>query len=147
MITGTGIDATEIERIEEAIDRYGPRFLNRVYLPSEQAYCRRKRRAAESFAARFAAKEAVAKALGTGFAAGVSLQSMSILADAKGKPVVDFAPGRLAERLREAGIAGVELSLTDELDWALAFAVAWGAGTSGPAPAGSSPPGRWPGLV
>ena len=67
MILGTGIDMVEIERIAHSIERYGTRFLERVYTPGEIAYCQRKRRnAAESFAARFAAKEAAAKALGTG---------------------------------------------------------------------------------
>jgi holo-[acyl-carrier protein] synthase len=147
MIYGVGTDLVSIARMEALWKRHGARAVRRILTLAERQELARRREPARYLALRFAAKEAVAKALGTGFAAGVSLQSMSILADAKGKPVVDFAPGRLAERLREAGIAGVELSLTDELDWALAFAVAWGAGTSGPAPAGSSPPGRWPGLV
>jgi len=62
MIIGSGIDMVEIRRIQHAMDRYGKRFLNRVYTATEQAYCMRKRNAAESFAARFAAKEAGAKA-------------------------------------------------------------------------------------
>ena len=72
MIIGSGIDLVEIKRIKDAVDRYGPRFLNRVYREEEQAYCLRKRNSAESFAARFAAKEAAAKALGTGISQGVS---------------------------------------------------------------------------
>ena len=66
MIVGSGIDLTEIGRIQQSMDRYGKRFLDRVYTAAEQAYCLRKRKAAESLAARFAAKEAGAKALGTG---------------------------------------------------------------------------------
>ena len=65
-IIGTGLDATEIDRIEEAIKRYGDRFIRRVFTDGEIAYCRRKRDFASSFAARFAAKEAAMKALGTG---------------------------------------------------------------------------------
>ena len=65
MIIGSGIDLVEIGRIQHSVDRYGKRFLDRVYTSAEQAYCLRKRKAAESFAARFAAKEAGAKALGT----------------------------------------------------------------------------------
>src|SRR5580658_5194201 len=72
MIVGTGIDLAEIGRVEQSIQRYGSRFLNRIYTPAEQAYCQRKRNAAESFAARFAAKEAAAKALGTGISRGVT---------------------------------------------------------------------------
>jgi holo-[acyl-carrier protein] synthase len=72
MIVGSGIDLAEIGRIEQSIGRYGERFLNRIYTAAEQAYCSRKRNAAESFAARFAAKEAAAKALGTGISRGVT---------------------------------------------------------------------------
>ena len=66
MIVGSGIDLVEIGRIQQSMDRYGSRFLDRVYTGAEQAYCLRRRKAAESLAARFAAKEAGAKALGTG---------------------------------------------------------------------------------
>ena len=59
MIIGTGIDLAEIGRIQRSIDRYGPRFLDRIYTAAEQAYCSRKRNSAESFAARFAAKETI----------------------------------------------------------------------------------------
>jgi len=72
MIVGSGIDLIEIQRIQRSVDRYGERFLNRVYTAGEQAYCLRKRFAGESFAARFAAKEAGAKALGTGISQGVN---------------------------------------------------------------------------
>jgi holo-[acyl-carrier protein] synthase len=72
MIVGSGIDLAEIGRIRQSIDRFGSRFLNRIYTAAEQAYCLRKRNSAESFAARFAAKEAGAKALGTGISRGVS---------------------------------------------------------------------------
>ena len=72
MIAGTGTDLTEIARIQQALERYGERFLKRVYTDAEIRYCQRKRHtAAESLAARFAAKEAGAKALGTGIAQGV----------------------------------------------------------------------------
>ena len=122
MITGTGIDATEIERIEEAIDRYGPRFLNRVYLPSEQAYCRRKRRAAESFAARFAAKEAAAKALGTGISFGVSWREIEVIREPGGRPSLRFH-GRAAEIAARQGVVRAHLSLTHTGDLATASVV------------------------
>ena len=70
-IIGVGIDATEISRIADSIERWGDRFVNRVFTPGEIAYCRRKRDSASSFAARFAAKEAAMKALGTGHSRGV----------------------------------------------------------------------------
>ncbi|MGC2613310.1 MAG: holo-ACP synthase, partial [Terracidiphilus sp.] len=72
MIVGSGIDLVEIARIQQSLERFGPRFLNRVFTSAEQAYCMRKRNAAESLAARFAAKEAAAKALGTGISRGVN---------------------------------------------------------------------------
>jgi holo-[acyl-carrier protein] synthase len=70
-IIGSGMDATEIDRIAQSIERYGAHFLRRVFTDGEIAYCQRKRDSAPSFAARFAAKEAAMKALGTGFSRGV----------------------------------------------------------------------------
>ncbi len=86
MIAGTGIDMVEIARIQHAMDRYGKRFLDRVYLEAEQAYCLRKRKSAESFAARFAAKEAAAKALGTGISYGVSWLEIEVVRAPSGRP-------------------------------------------------------------
>ena len=80
MIAGMGTDLTEIARIEAAIGRHGERFLHRVYTDAEIRYCQRKRHTAmESFAARFAAKEAAAKALGTGIAHGVSWKEIEVV--------------------------------------------------------------------
>ena len=78
-IIGTGIDATEIPRIAAAIDRYGDRFVRRVFTDEEIAYCRRHRDAASSFAARFAAKEAAMKALGTGHSRGVLWRGVEVM--------------------------------------------------------------------
>ena len=79
MIIGSGIDMVEIRRIQHSLDRYGKRFLDRVFTSGEQAYCLRKRNSAESFAARFAAKEAGAKALGTGISYGVSWLEIEVV--------------------------------------------------------------------
>jgi holo-[acyl-carrier protein] synthase len=79
MIVGSGIDLAEIGRIQKSVDRYGGRFLDRVYTAAEQAYCLKKRNSAESFAARFAAKEAGAKALGTGISHGVSWLEIEVV--------------------------------------------------------------------
>ena len=76
MIVGMGTDLAEIERVQRSIDRFGERFLERVYTPGEIAYCHTKKNYAESFAARFAAKEAGAKALGTGISWGVSWEGV-----------------------------------------------------------------------
>jgi len=78
-IIGTGLDATEIHRIAESIERYGERFIQRIFTEGEIAYCRRKRDAASSFAARFAAKEAAMKALGTGHSRGVFWRGIEVV--------------------------------------------------------------------
>jgi holo-[acyl-carrier protein] synthase len=111
MIVGTGIDLVEIDRIQHAIERYGPRFLNRVYTPAEQAYCLRKRKSAESFAARFAAKEAGAKALGTGISFGVSWLEFEVVRQLSGRPTLSFH-GRAAQIAAHLGVARAALSLT-----------------------------------
>ncbi len=86
MIVGCGIDLVEIGRIQQSMERFGQRFLNRIYTPAEQAYCLRKRNAAESLAARFAAKEAGAKALGTGISHGVNWLEIEVVREPGGSP-------------------------------------------------------------
>jgi holo-[acyl-carrier protein] synthase len=122
MIVGTGIDLAEIGRIEQSIQRYGSRFLNRIYTPAEQAYCQRKRNAAESFAARFAAKEAAAKALGTGISFGVSWLEIEVIREVTGRPILILS-GRAAQRARQLGVTRVSLSLTHSRDTALAVVI------------------------
>src|SRR5580658_9250742 len=111
MITGSGIDAVEIGRIQRSMDRYGRRFLDRVYLAAEQAYCLRKRNAAESFAARFAAKEAAAKALGTGISNGVNWLEIEVVRELSGRPSLRFH-GRAAQIAGHMRVARAALSLT-----------------------------------
>src|SRR6186713_819280 len=94
-IIGTGLDATEISRIAETIERFGDRFVRRIFTEGEIAYCRRKRDAASSFAARFAAKEAAMKALGTGFSRGVYWQGIEVVRR-HGPPQLQFHAGALA---------------------------------------------------
>jgi len=119
MIVGTGIDVVEIGRIQHAIDRFGQRFLDRVFVDMEQAYCRRKRRSAESFAARFAAKEAAAKALGTGISCGVNWLEIEVAREPSGKPSLRLH-GRAAEIAQRLGVARSSLSLTHTSDLAMA---------------------------
>jgi holo-[acyl-carrier protein] synthase len=119
MIVGTGIDLTEISRIQRSMDRYGERFLNRIYTAGEQAYCLRKRLAAESFAARFAAKEAAAKALGTGISHGVSWLEIEVTREPGGRPGIRFH-GRAAQIAQRIGVARAALSLTHTADLAMA---------------------------
>lgn len=111
MILGTGIDLTEIPRIQQSLDRFGQRFLDRIYTAAEQAYCMRKRKAAESLAARFAAKEAAAKALGTGISRGVNWLEIEVVRAPGGRPTLRFH-GRAAELAAAMGVAHAALSLT-----------------------------------
>lgn len=122
MIIGSGIDLAEVGRIRQSIERYGPRFLNRIYTGREQAYCLGKRNAAESFAARFAAKEAGAKALGTGISHGVSWLEIEVEREPGGRPTLRFH-GRAAEIAARLGVAHVALSLTHTGELAMASVV------------------------
>ena len=122
MIVGTGIDLAEIGRIQQSISRYGSRFLDRIYTPAEQAYCLRKRNSAESFAARFAAKEAGAKALGTGISRGVNWLEIEVVRELGGRPTLEFH-GRAAERAKRMGVVHTSLSITHTGDTAMASVV------------------------
>jgi holo-[acyl-carrier protein] synthase len=119
MIVGSGIDLVEIRRIEQAANRFGARFLNRVYTLSEQAYCMRKRSFAESLAARFAAKEAAAKALGTGINMGVNWLEIEVVREPGGRPGVRFH-GRAAQIASQLGVLNSALSLTHTGELAMA---------------------------
>jgi holo-[acyl-carrier protein] synthase len=92
MVVGTGIDVIEVARIRQAIDRWGDRFLRRVYTAREIRYCRARNRPAASFAARFAAKEAAMKALGLGPKGGVRWKSLEVVNLPSGAPVMQAAP-------------------------------------------------------
>jgi holo-[acyl-carrier protein] synthase len=122
MIVGTGIDLTEIGRIQQSVERYGQRFLNRVYTPAEQAYCLRKRNSAESLAARFAAKEAGAKALGTGIQHGVNWLEIEVVREPSGKPTLRFH-GRAAEFASRLGVTRAALSITHTKELAMASVI------------------------
>jgi holo-[acyl-carrier protein] synthase len=122
MIVGSGIDLVEISRIQHSLDRFGSRFLARVYTSAEQAYCLRKRNAAESLAARFAAKEAGAKALGTGISRGVSWLEIEVIREPGGRPALQFH-GRAAEVARRLGAHRSALSITHTAAFAMASVV------------------------
>jgi holo-[acyl-carrier protein] synthase len=117
-IIGTGLDATEIDRIAESIRRYGDRFVGRVFTEGEIAYCRRKRDFAPSFAARFAAKEAAMKALGTGQSQGVFWTGIEVVRR-HGPPSLVFNGGAL-ERFQAMGATRSLLTLTHSRDLAIA---------------------------
>jgi holo-[acyl-carrier protein] synthase len=122
MIVGSGIDLVDIHRIQHSVDRYGARFLSKVYTAGEQAYCLRKRNAAESLAARFAAKEAGAKALGTGMSHGVTWLEIEVVRQPGGRPTIRFH-GRAAEMARRLDVHRAALSITHTKDLAMASVV------------------------
>lgn len=124
MVVGLGTDMIEIDRIEDSIRQFGQRFFDRVYTPAEVAYCQRKKKhAAESFAARFAAKEAGAKALGTGISRGVSWKEFEVRREPSGRPTLHLS-GRALELASELGIHRLSLSLTHGRNTAIAVVVA-----------------------
>lgn len=88
---GLGNDIIEVDRIENSIKRYGKKFLDRLFLPEEQAYCLKHKDSERHFAGRFAAKEAVAKALGTGFGPSLSWHDIEIVNDGMGRPIVHLS--------------------------------------------------------
>jgi holo-[acyl-carrier protein] synthase len=123
MVVGTGIDVVEIERVARSIERYGSRFLDRVYTAAEIAYCERKRRnAAESFAARFAAKEAGAKALGTGIGFGVTWRELEVGREPAGRPLL-LLHGRAAEIAASLGVRRSSLSITHTRTQSMALVI------------------------
>jgi holo-[acyl-carrier protein] synthase len=122
MVLGLGSDLIEIARIEKSIERFGARFLERVFTRAEIAYCQTKKNAAESFAARFAAKEAGAKALGTGISYGIAWPEIEVRREATGRPVLHWS-GRALERVEAMGVRRTSLSLTHAREIALAVVV------------------------
>lgn len=88
---GLGTDIIEIDRVRQSIDRHGQHFLNRLFTQNEQDYCYKFKDPVPHFAGRFAAKEAIAKALGTGFGAELTWHDLEILGDESGKPIVHFS--------------------------------------------------------
>lgn len=122
MILGSGIDLVEISRIERSVDRFGDRFLGRVYTPGEKAYCLSKRNSAESLAARFAAKEAGAKALGTGISNGVNWLEIEVVREPGGRPGL-ILHGRARQIADRMGVRRASLSLTHTADLAVAHVV------------------------
>ncbi len=126
MIIGLGSDICDVRRIEAVLDRHGERFLNRIYTPTERARAERRANRAETYAKRFAAKEACAKALGTGFRRGVFWRDMGVINLPSGRPTMKLTGGALA-RLRAITPSGcearIDITLTDEGPTAQAIVV------------------------
>ncbi len=126
MIIGIGSDLTDIRRIQSTLDRFGERFTERAFTPIEQRRSEAKPDRAASYAKRFAAKEACAKALGTGFKAGVYMADMGVVNQRSGKPTMALTGGaarRLAALVPPGMQPVVHVSLTDDHPYAQAFVI------------------------
>lgn len=123
MIVAVGIDAVEIDRIEQLLARDGSRFVQRVFTAAESAYCEAVAHPAQSFAARFAAKEAVLKCLRTGWSGGTGFHEVEVVRAADGSVSVQLH-GAAADHAARLGIRSIALSLTHTRATAMAFAVA-----------------------
>jgi holo-[acyl-carrier protein] synthase len=117
MIIGLGSDIADVRRIAKTLERHGERFLTRIYTPAERARAERRANRAETYAKRFAAKEACSKALGTGMRAGVFWRDMGVINLPSGRPTMKLTGGAL-KRLQAITPAGhearIDVSLTDE---------------------------------
>ena len=124
MIIGIGHDVCDAARIEKTLERFGDRFTHRAFTALEREKCDRRAKRADSYARRFAAKEACSKALGTGFRRGVHLATIGVVNLPGGKPTLELTDGALA-RLREitpaGAVAKIDVSLSD--DRGLAYAI------------------------
>ena len=126
MILGIGTDLANIDRIAGTLDRFGDRFRNRVFTPTEQVKAERRKDVAGTYAKRWAAKEACSKALGTGLAMGISWKDMAVSNLKTGQPVMEvtgWAADRLADMTPEGHHAVIHVTLTDDHPWAQAFVV------------------------
>jgi holo-[acyl-carrier protein] synthase len=119
MIVGTGIDIAEVPRIAEAIERFGERFLKRIFTEGEIRYCDSKKNRTERYAARFAAKEASMKALGTGWSHGVRWRDCEVARMPGGRPTIHFH-GRAGEIAARLGVKNAALSITHTAEQAMA---------------------------
>jgi holo-[acyl-carrier protein] synthase len=119
MIVGTGIDVAEVPRIRHSIERFGDRFLQRIFTAGERRYCDSKANRVERYAARFAAKEAAMKALGTGWNHGVRWVDCEVVRMPGGRPTMTFH-GRAGEFAVRMGVKNAALSLTHTSEQAIA---------------------------
>lgn len=122
MIFGIGTDVVRLDRVEATLERFGEHFVQRLLLPEEEAQYRRHRRKARFLAMRFAGKEAVVKAMGTGFRNGMWIRDVGIVQDLRGKPEIVYS-ARGHALCAQMGIGAGHVSLTDEAGLVVAFAV------------------------
>ena len=122
MIFGIGVDVLEVKRIGETLERFGERFVERLLMPEEQAQLARTQRRVRFIAMRFAAKEAIVKAMGTGFSHGIWIRDVGVVQNAWGKPEVVFSE-RGDEVRKGLGVGEGHVTLTDEAGLVVAVAV------------------------
>ena len=122
MILGTGVDLAEVPRIRASIERFGAKFIGRIFTPAEIEYVERKANRFERYAARFAAKEAGMKAIGTGWKRGVRWQDFEVANLPSGKPTLQFH-GVAATVARKLGVRSVSLSLTHTAELGMAHVI------------------------
>ncbi len=122
MIYGIGVDLVKTERMERILERWGDRFVQRVFSPTEIAICRKKAYAPSAFALRFAAKEAFSKAMGLGMRGGIAWRDIEVYNEPGGKPGLRLF-GESARKCTDRHITGIHLSLTDEREYGIAMVV------------------------
>ena len=122
MIVGTGIDIAEVPRIAHSIERFGDRFLQRIYTAGEIRYCDSKANRVERYAGRFAAKEAAMKALGTGWNHGVRWRDCEVTRVPGGRPTLTFH-GKAAEFAHKLGVTNIALSISHTEAQAIAYVI------------------------
>ncbi len=122
MIVGTGVDITEVRRVAEALERFGERFLRRVFTSLEIEYCSSKRNKVERLAARFAAKEAALKALGTGLRHGITWQQVEVSRQPGKRPTIAFS-GVAAQYAARLGAKHISLSMSHTAEHAVAMVI------------------------
>jgi len=122
MIAGIGSDIVSVQRIREAVERHGERFLKKIFTSAELAYSQGRAREFEHLAARFAAKEALAKALGTGASGGILLSDAEVMNNAEGKPEM-VLQGRARETAEAIGVRRIHLTLSHADAYAIALVI------------------------
>ena len=122
MICGSGVDIAETSRIEQSLERHGQRFASKVFTPAEIAYCEKFKNRAERYAARFAAKEAAFKALGTGWREGIRWLDVEVTHQPSGKPELLLA-GRAEEVARQLGVSRISISISHSDRYVVALVI------------------------
>lgn len=123
MIYGTGLDIVEIKRIKNSLNKYSPRFEDKVFTSTEINYCQSQADPGKHFAARFAVKEAVSKSLGTGISASVGFKDIEVINQVSGKPIIRMN-GRGKELFEKLNLKSIHISISHDRYYAIAHAIA-----------------------